>query len=319
MAGALAALRAIHPLRMGLNPPSTRIQVARTAGSPGQDTVVEIPSSSTVVYLGEVRCRGGAAVVACRGREEEGPSPMPAGQMWPTHALYTCRPPPAPQTFTATVALVSQAPTAVRDVAVKVELATERAGAAAPSVVGPAGRCRAACTPRCNVPPHPSIVACCCDWRGAPPPHLPPGARTQVLADNAGNPLGALPPGCCHEARVTYDVRELGTHTLACSTVFTDSQGERKYHVQFFRWQAANPLAVKTKLRALPFGRHPADGNTFLEVSFRRAGAGPMPRAHDASQQRSTTHAEGDGRGRRGHRLAPPPPSSRCASMAGGH
>jgi hypothetical protein len=36
--------------------------------------------------------------------------------------------------------------------------------------------------------------------------------------------------------------------------------------VQFFKWQAANPLAVKTKLRALPFGRAVPGGNTFLEV-----------------------------------------------------
>ncbi len=48
----------------------------------------------------------------------------------------------------------------------------------------------------------------------------PGGGGAAVLYDNAPSPLPALPAGGRHDLRVSYEVRELGPHTLACSTVY---------------------------------------------------------------------------------------------------
>ena len=59
---------------------------------------------------------------------------------------------------------------------------------------------------------------------------------------------------------VTKDLKELGAHTLVCSATYYDAAGERKYSPQYFKFNVANPLSVRTKVRAAPRGR------AFLEV-----------------------------------------------------
>lgn len=41
------------------------------------------------------------------------------------------------------------------------------------------------------------------------------------LYDNSAAPLSALPAGSRHEMHIQYDIKELGVHTIACSTVYT--------------------------------------------------------------------------------------------------
>lgn len=46
-----------------------------------------------------------------------------------------------------------------------------------------------------------------------------------------------------------HDVKELGPHTLACSSLYTAPDGERKYLPQHFRFASANPMVVRTRVR----------------------------------------------------------------------
>lgn len=69
-----------------------------------------------------------------------------------------------------------------------------------------------------------------------------------VLYDNATAPLPLLGPGHRHEFMVQHDIKELGLHTLVCSTVYTAADGERRYFPENFKFSASNPLYVKTKV-----------------------------------------------------------------------
>jgi hypothetical protein len=64
---------------------------------------------------------------------------------------------------------------------------------------------------------------------------------------------------------VTKDLKEIGEHTLVCSATYHDAAGERKYSPQYFKFKVANPLSVRTKVRAAPRGR------AFLEVCVENA------------------------------------------------
>jgi hypothetical protein len=50
-----------------------------------------------------------------------------------------------------------------------------------------------------------------------------------VLFDNTAAPLARLAPGERHDVLVEADLKAAGAHTLVCSTVYTDADGERKY------------------------------------------------------------------------------------------
>ena len=50
-----------------------------------------------------------------------------------------------------------------------------------------------------------------------------------VLYDNTSQVLPSLGPGARHDFIVRHDVKELGSHTLACSVSYTTAVGERKY------------------------------------------------------------------------------------------
>ena len=70
-----------------------------------------------------------------------------------------------------------------------------------------------------------------------------------VLLDTTAAPQASLPPGGRCDALVEADLKTAGPHTLVCSAVYTDADGERKYLPQYFKFTAANPLAVRTKAR----------------------------------------------------------------------
>ena len=91
-----------------------------------------------------------------------------------------------------------------------------------------------------------------------------------ILFDNTAAPLPVLQPGECYDFTVEHDLKELGAHTLVCSTVYTDADGERKYLPQYFKFAASNPLAVRTKVRP---GR---DGRTLLEACVENATRTPL-------------------------------------------
>lgn len=91
-----------------------------------------------------------------------------------------------------------------------------------------------------------------------------------ILFDNTAAPLPVLQPGECYDFTVEHDLKELGAHTLVCSTVYTDADGERKYLPQYFKFAASNPLAVRTKVRP---GR---DGRTLLEACVENATRAPL-------------------------------------------
>ena len=46
-----------------------------------------------------------------------------------------------------------------------------------------------------------------------------------VLFDNTAAAIPTLQPGAAHDFTVEHDLKELGAHTLVCSTVYTDVDG----------------------------------------------------------------------------------------------
>ena len=84
--------------------------------------------------------------------------------------------------------------------------------------------------------------------------------RRTTLRDGTKTPIETLRPGEKVDLIVTKDLKELGAHTLVCSATYYDAAGERKYSPQYFKFNVANPLSVRTKVRAAPRGR------AFLEV-----------------------------------------------------
>ncbi|KAL3677934.1 hypothetical protein R1sor_020890 [Riccia sorocarpa] len=70
-----------------------------------------------------------------------------------------------------------------------------------------------------------------------------------ILADSTKNPLDFIRAGGRYDFIIEHDIKELGPHTLVCIAVYTDSDNERKYLPQYFKFMATNPLSVRTKVR----------------------------------------------------------------------
>ncbi|KAF6141451.1 hypothetical protein GIB67_021267 [Kingdonia uniflora] len=75
-----------------------------------------------------------------------------------------------------------------------------------------------------------------------------------LLLDTSKSPVETIRSGGRYDFIVEHDVKELGAHTLVCTALYDDGEGERKYLPQFFKFIVANPLSVRTK------------ENTFLEA-----------------------------------------------------
>jgi hypothetical protein len=81
-----------------------------------------------------------------------------------------------------------------------------------------------------------------------------------TLSDHS---LEKLTGGECHEVMVRYEVKDLGNHTLLCSSSYTSVVGELRYHPQAFRFQAQSPLSISTKHRTVGYARQ----TIFLEAT----------------------------------------------------
>lgn len=90
-----------------------------------------------------------------------------------------------------------------------------------------------------------------------------------ILYDNTTTPLAFLGPGNRHDFIVQHDIKELGIHTLTCSTLYTAADGERRYAPETHKFTSSNPLYVKTKTRQ-------AAEITFLEACIENHSKGPM-------------------------------------------
>ncbi|XP_020581666.1 trafficking protein particle complex subunit 13 homolog isoform X2 [Phalaenopsis equestris] len=80
-----------------------------------------------------------------------------------------------------------------------------------------------------------------------------------LLLDTSKSPVESIRSGGRYDFIVEHDVKELGPHTLVCTALYNDGDGERKYLPQFFKFVVANPLSVRTKVRTVK-------ENTFLEA-----------------------------------------------------
>ncbi|XP_078427429.1 trafficking protein particle complex subunit-like protein [Wolffia australiana] len=80
-----------------------------------------------------------------------------------------------------------------------------------------------------------------------------------VLLDTSKTPVGSIRSGGRYDFIVEHDVKELGPHTLVCSALYNDGEGERKYLPQYFKFVVANPISVRTKVRSVK-------EKTFVEV-----------------------------------------------------
>ncbi|KAK8916647.1 hypothetical protein KSP39_PZI022887 [Platanthera zijinensis] len=80
-----------------------------------------------------------------------------------------------------------------------------------------------------------------------------------LLLDTSKSPVESIRSGGRYDFIVEHDVKELGPHTLVCTALYNDGDGERKYLPQFFKFVVANPLSVRTKVRTVK-------ETTFLEA-----------------------------------------------------
>ncbi|CAN6455611.1 unnamed protein product [Victoria cruziana] len=74
-----------------------------------------------------------------------------------------------------------------------------------------------------------------------------------LLLDTARSPVESIRSGGRYDFTVEHDVKELGPHTLVCTALYNDGDGERKYLPQFFKFVVANPLSVRTKVRSVKY------------------------------------------------------------------
>ncbi|XP_062096659.1 uncharacterized protein LOC133802374 isoform X2 [Humulus lupulus] len=72
-----------------------------------------------------------------------------------------------------------------------------------------------------------------------------------LLLDTSKSPVESIRAGGRYDFIVEHDVKELGPHTLVCTALYNDGDGERKYLPQFFKFIVANPLSVRTKVRVV--------------------------------------------------------------------
>ncbi|XVE51314.1 hypothetical protein DITRI_Ditri02bG0030000 [Diplodiscus trichospermus] len=68
-----------------------------------------------------------------------------------------------------------------------------------------------------------------------------------LLLDTSKSPVESIRASGRYDFIVEHDVKELGAHTLVCTALYNDGDGERKYLPQFFKFVVANPLSVRTK------------------------------------------------------------------------
>ena len=99
--------------------------------------------------------------------------------------------------------------------------------------------------------------------------------RRVALFDCGAAPLPAIQPGSSYDFIVEHDLKELGAHTLACTVEYAEDVPagvpvDRRRHPQHFKFDVANPVAVRTKTRP---GR---DGSTFLETCVENATKTPL-------------------------------------------
>ncbi|CAL5344955.1 unnamed protein product [Camellia sinensis] len=87
-----------------------------------------------------------------------------------------------------------------------------------------------------------------------------------LLLDTSKSPVESIRAGGRYDFIVEHDVKELGAHTLVCTALYNDGDGERKYLPQFFKFIVANPLSVRTKVRAVKLHPLPYQETTFLEA-----------------------------------------------------
>ncbi|KAI3741151.1 hypothetical protein L1987_58818 [Smallanthus sonchifolius] len=72
-----------------------------------------------------------------------------------------------------------------------------------------------------------------------------------MLLDTSKSPVESIRAGGRYDFIVEHDVKELGAHTLVCTALYYDSDAERKYLPQYFKFMVSNPLSVKTKVRVV--------------------------------------------------------------------
>ncbi|KAI3680689.1 hypothetical protein L6452_35462 [Arctium lappa] len=72
-----------------------------------------------------------------------------------------------------------------------------------------------------------------------------------LLLDTSKAPVESIRAGGRYDFIVEHDVKELGAHTLVCTALYYDGDGERKYLPQYFKFIVSNPLSVRTKVRVV--------------------------------------------------------------------
>ncbi|KAI9277876.1 hypothetical protein BY458DRAFT_504312 [Sporodiniella umbellata] len=84
------------------------------------------------------------------------------------------------------------------------------------------------------------------------------------------NPITSeLGPSQTIDTTVSHEIKELKTHILVCTVQYI-GDGKKRHFRKFFKFEVANPLAVKTKFNHMP------DGRVFLEAQLQNISDKPM-------------------------------------------
>ncbi|KAL1924839.1 uncharacterized protein VTP21DRAFT_4493 [Calcarisporiella thermophila] len=80
----------------------------------------------------------------------------------------------------------------------------------------------------------------------------------------------ALPSSHTFENILSHEIKELGVHILVCTMYYLSPAGDKRHFRKYYKFQALNPLAVKTKVNSM------ADGKVFLEAQIQNIAGVPM-------------------------------------------
>ncbi|KAG1470892.1 hypothetical protein G6F56_002427 [Rhizopus delemar] len=81
--------------------------------------------------------------------------------------------------------------------------------------------------------------------------------------------LNELGPSKTNDITVSHEIKELKTHILVCTVQYI-GDGKKRHFRKFFKFEVANPLAVKTKFH------HMSGGRVFLEAQLQNISDKPM-------------------------------------------
>lgn len=104
------------------------------------------------------------------------------------------------------------------------------------------------------------------------------GMQKIVLAGHRGNysSVTKLNPDESVDDVIHHEVKEIGTHILACTVSYTSMNNEKMHFRKFFKFQVSKPLDVKTKFYNAEVNTYMLSDEVYLEAPLQNITYAPM-------------------------------------------